>query len=176
MTSIYQKSDIKAAMYAIFEETAQAVANMDEADFLASRAPKWSAAEIFDHLIRSSKPIATALKMPKIAFRSFGKPNRPSRSYEGLVQRYQERLAEGGRSTGPYNPDQNAEYNRQAMLTEWRNLQEKLEARLDKNWTDEQLDKFLVPHPLLGKLLFREVLFFTIYHTGHHLKQIKKEV
>ena len=41
------------------------------------------------------------------------------------------------------------------------------------NWTEEELDTYLIPHPLIGKMTLRELLFFTVYHIGHHLKTIK---
>lgn len=173
METVYNKASIKGALAAAFAETAQAVSAMNEVDFIASKAPKWSAADIFDHLIRSGKPVASGLKMPKIVFRNFGKPNRPSRTYEELVKRYQERLAEGGQASGPYGPDSDTEYSKADMLKQWNEIGEKLAARVEKHWEEEKLDQYLVPHPLLGKLTIREILFFTIYHTHHHLTQIR---
>ena len=46
---------------------------------------------------------------------------------------------------------------------------------LDK-WSEQQLDKIIAPHPLLGKLTFREILYFTIYHAKHHQLQIKRHL
>jgi len=34
---------------------------------------------------------------------------------------------------------------------------------------EDDLDRVMLPHPLLGKLTLREMLFFTIYHVEHHL-------
>ena len=42
------------------------------------------------------------------------------------------------------------------------------------NWSEKDLDKYKLPHPLLGKLTVREMLFFTIYHNEHHLKAMLK--
>jgi hypothetical protein len=173
MEPVYNKASIKSALTAVFKETAQAVHDMKEADFLAPKAPKWSAADIFDHMIRSAKPVSSGLKMPKIVFKNFGTPNRPSRTYEELVKRYKERLAAGGQASGPYVPEKGTSYDKAAMLKKWDEIGEKMTRRVEKNWADEKLDKYLVPHPLLGKLTIREILFFTIYHTGHHLEQIR---
>jgi hypothetical protein len=30
------------------------------------------------------------------------------------------------------------------------------------------LDEYLLPHPLIGKLTIREILYFTIYHNLRH--------
>jgi hypothetical protein len=34
------------------------------------------------------------------------------------------------------------------------------------------LDLLILPHPLLGKLTLREMLYFTLYHVEHHEKQV----
>ncbi|UPT65903.1 MAG: DinB family protein [Sphingobacteriales bacterium JAD_PAG50586_3] len=39
--------------------------------------------------------------------------------------------------------------------------------------SDSKLDTYLVPHPLLGKVTLREILFFTILHTEVHLEILK---
>ena len=39
--------------------------------------------------------------------------------------------------------------------------------------SEEDLDYYVLPHPLLGKLTLREMLYFTIYHVKHHEKQIR---
>ncbi len=39
-----------------------------------------------------------------------------------------------------------------------------------------QLDTFILPHPLLGKVTLREMLYSTIYHVQHHQKQIKNSI
>ena len=39
--------------------------------------------------------------------------------------------------------------------------------------SEEDLDYYLLPHPILGKLTLREMLYFTIYHVKHHEKQIR---
>jgi hypothetical protein len=39
-------------------------------------------------------------------------------------------------------------------------------------YTDEysevQLDHYILPHPLLGKVTIQEMMYFTIYHAEHH--------
>jgi len=44
---------------------------------------------------------------------------------------------------------------------------QKLIAKIS-NWKDEDLDHFLLPHPLLGKITLREMLYFTDFHILHH--------
>jgi len=50
---------------------------------------------------------------------------------------------------------------------------DKLIIAIEKKSTDTQLDQYIAPHPLLGKITLRELGYFTIYHTQHHLAIIK---
>ncbi len=44
-----------------------------------------------------------------------------------------------------------------------------LSKKIDK-YSEVELDEYLLPHPLLGKLTVREMLFFTIHHVEQHQK------
>ena len=51
---------------------------------------------------------------------------------------------------------------------------DKLAHAIKLKWKDPQLDQYIAPHPLLGKITLRELGYFTIYHTYHHLETIQK--
>ncbi len=40
------------------------------------------------------------------------------------------------------------------------------------SWREEDLDRYVLPHPLLGKLTLREMLCFTLYHNYHHVRNV----
>jgi molybdopterin synthase catalytic subunit len=40
--------------------------------------------------------------------------------------------------------------------------------------SEKDLDYYVIPHPLIGKLTLREMLFFCIYHVQHHHKITEK--
>jgi hypothetical protein len=42
------------------------------------------------------------------------------------------------------------------------------------DWTEEELDKYVIPHPLMGLLTVGEMMLFTAYHTRHHLEIMEK--
>lgn len=50
-----------------------------------------------------------------------------------------------------------------------------LSVRVD-SWTEQDLDTVLLPHPLLGKLTVREMLYFTIYHAQHHQMLVDRDL
>jgi hypothetical protein len=59
----------------------------------------------------------------------------------------------------------------QSISNEIKWLSEKL-----NKFTEEELDKYILPHPLLGKLTIREMMFFTIYHVLHHQMMTERDL
>ena len=48
-----------------------------------------------------------------------------------------------------------------------------LTARVAK-WSEANMDYHVLPHPLLGDLSVREMLFFTVYHNTHHVANVQR--
>ncbi|HEU4743893.1 MAG TPA: DinB family protein [Anaerolineales bacterium] len=144
--------------------------------FFTRHGDVWSASDNLDHLIRAHKPIATALKLPKITLRAmFGRPDKASRSYEELCHDYRDEIAKGAQASGRYlpnqeNPDSNAEAKKSELLNQFSNASRELVAAA-QTWEEKELDAYSLPHPILGKLTVREILFFTIYHNLRHASQ-----
>ncbi len=136
---------------------------------------KWSPAQQLDHILRSVAPVQMAMGLPKWFLRlAFGKPNRAARSYDVLVQRYQEKLAAGGRASGRFVPTDTPARSVERMSADLRTVVAALTKRVN-NWSDQDLDTTLLPHPLLGKLTMREMLYFTIYHVQHHQRLVERD-
>lgn len=143
--------------------------SLSEQEFMLATPGKWNAGQQLDHILRAVRPVNLAFNLPFFVPRIlFGKLNRKPRTYSQLVQRYQEKLQNGGRASGRFVPGPVPFHKRSklssSLLTTARKLS-KLVSRMD----EEDLDRILLPHPLLGKLTLREMLFFTIYHVEHHL-------
>ena len=145
-------------------------------DFFIRYEEAWSASDNVDHLIKAHKPIARALKLPKITLRAmFGKPHQDSISYEELCQIYREQIARGAQASGRYlpnqeYPDSNVERKKKDLLEQFSKASAELVAIAEK-WNDKELDEYLLPHPILGKLTVREMIFFTVYHNLRHASQ-----
>ncbi len=170
------KEDIINALEDNFNDLLNWLRQQDADRFeISPIAGKWTTGEHVEHLVKSSEAVNMAMRLPKLQIRMmFGKPNREGRTYEQLVARYQEKLAAGGAASGRYVP-KNITNDQQANLLETLLRQkEKLQAIASK-WKEEDLDNYLLPHPLLGKLTVREMLFFTAYHTTHHTRTLKEK-
>jgi hypothetical protein len=60
-------------------------------------------------------------------------------------------------------------------LDKWIEVGNRLYEILQK-WPENDLDKYRLPHPLLGKLTLREMLFFTLYHNRHHMNNVQRRL
>jgi hypothetical protein len=154
----------------------QFIQNLQKDEFNFSYNFKWTAGQQLEHIIKSVKPVNTAFHLPSFLLKMlFGKANRPSRTFEALVERYQQKLAEGGKSTARFLPAEVAFDQREKLINQLTNLINSLTHQLN-NYSESQLDQMVLPHPLLGKLTLREMLCFTIYHVGHHGKQARENL
>lgn len=144
-------------------------------EFFHREGEVWSASDNVDHLTKSHKPIALALKLPRLTLRTmFGAANQPSRSYEAICGVYKDTLAAGGVASGKYLPNQQTPEQPEVAKMELLNQFSKASAdvvSVAEKWNEDDLDGYLLPHPLIGKLTIREMLYFTIYHNLRHASQ-----
>lgn len=148
------------------------IQNVADNDFTKSVNDKWTAGQQLKHIIMSVTPVNQALSLPPFMLRIlFGKANRVSRTYDQLVEKYQGKLKDGGRAPGRFAPPSVTTDQRAALIKKLEKLTVILNKRL-AGFSERQLDQLILPHPLLGKLTLREMICFTIYHAGHHEKQV----
>lgn len=134
----------------------------------------WSASDNVDHLIKAVKPITIALKMPRLGLQAmFGKTEHSSRTYAEICKIYVAEIAKGAQASGRFLPDQETpaepEAQKKALLDQLSRTGDSLLSILEK-WQEEELDQYQLPHPILGKITIREMLFFSIYHTLRHAR------
>lgn len=135
---------------------------------------KWSPAQQLDHMNRSTAALLPVFALPKFVLRLlFGKPTRPSVSYQELVDMYLQALEKGGKASGKYLPASAAKAKREDALRQITWLVQRLSKGIGK-WKDAQLDQYQLPHPLIGKITVREMLYFTAYHAEHHRQIIAR--
>jgi len=91
------------------------------------------------------------------------------------VKKYLSQLENGGKATGIFIPKKVNIEKGQKLKVDLKNEVRNLSSNIDK-LTEEELDKYVLPHPILGKITMREMLYFTIYHVNHHEKNIKQNL
>jgi len=169
------KSEIITASKNVFNTFTVYCRDITDEKFFDQPADKWSIAQNVDHLIRSMKQTRLVYSLPKFFIRWYvGKPNRLSRSYDELVAKYKMKLANGGKASGVFVPPPVTGITKNELIGKWEKSIASYIKTIDASWKDESLDKYIAPHPLLGKITLRELCYFTIYHTEHHLNIIKQ--
>lgn len=172
---IMNKVEIQQHLRGSHEQFVTMLLQLTEQEFLYT-SNKWTAGQQLEHIIKSVSPVNLAFSFPLFVLKlSFGKANRPSRTYEALVERYQLKLAQGGKSTKQFLPKTVLFSDRSTLTDKLRKLVASLIHKIE-SFSEEQLDFYILPHPLLGKLTLREMLYFTIYHVGHHQKQVTQNL
>jgi hypothetical protein len=165
------KEDIIKASEKIFNQFTNSCSNINEDLFFDKPTTKWSIAENVQHLIIATNTTTLAFLLPRFLVRLIGgKPNRNSKTYDELVAKYKKKLAEGGAASGRFIPKPiKINFGKEKLLANWNTATAKHIATLQKNRSENDLDNYLVKHPLLGRITLRELCYFTIYHTQHHL-------
>ena len=170
------KPEIITAAESIFAHVTETCNCLDENVLFARPVNKWSAAENVLHLIISTNTSSLAYRLPKFLVRWIGgKPNRNSRTYQELKDKYYKKLADGGKASARYVPKPiEIKYGKHKLLDNWKKAAVQFIASLNKNRSEQDLDNYIVKHPLLGRITLRELCYFTIFHTQHHLNSITK--
>ena len=138
---------------------------------------KWTTGQQALHLLQSIKPLNNAMSMPKFLLKfKFGKANRGIRDFDAIVKRYQERLieAEGKTFKGSQNMKAPKLKDKAFILNRLEVENKKLQYKTQK-WKDKDLDNYILPHPLMGKMPVREIVMWTAYHVEHHTKQLQQK-
>ena len=174
------REEIVAEIARLAAEVERIASAFDTTTFFAPQhedgSARWSPAQQLRHLTRATYPLARAFRMPRLALLlRFGVTFRGRDSYDGLVRRYQH-LLESRPSAGRFAPsadDVASEERRAEIVARFRDAVSQLIAGVE-SWPEGALDRYRLPHPLLGKLSAREMLFFTVFHTAHHGRQIAR--
>ena len=150
------------------------VHHQSDDDFVKGPVGKWDTSQHLDHLHQIVVLLNKVLRLPRFILRwRFGKPNRKGRDYDSIVTRYKEKLKD---FTGVNNNTAGKRHSiseKKSLLVNFDIQIQRLQKVLNK-WSEEDLDKYLIPHPLLGKMTVRELMLWMVYHHYHHLDTLKR--
>lgn len=168
------KFHIISSTESIVEEILRTCRSMSDERFFHSNG-KWSAAENLEHLRLSFHRSWQGLFLPKFILRlSFGKPQHASLPYEELMEVYNTKLEEGGKATKPYLPLVNqSKTNKEQIIERFEQTITRYLNEIRYYWEDHHIDKYQVPHPLLGRITARELMYFNIFHCWHHFRTLR---
>lgn len=178
----FTQATLIEALAAAEAEVASFFGSLSPDEFVLREDEAWSPAEHLDHLNIAVSATARGFSMSRLLLRiRFGRSRRGSRSYRELVEDYLGRLAAGAGATGRFVPqrqdaaeEEQPELQRE-LLSRWRRVNHRLSSALTA-WSEKDLDRVQLPHPLLGKITARELVFFTIHHGLHHVASAKRRL
>lgn len=168
--------DIAGELMRLHEESVALYATLPTAVFVAPQGSAWSPADHVRHLTKSMRALNRGFRLPPIVLRwKFGRARRPSRDYQAIVQAYRARLATFDGRNNPFAPATapvtDIEAWRAQVMSYHAVAVEDLIGHA-RRFSEASLDRYQVPHPLLGKLTLREMLFFMLYHNLHHVRLV----
>ena len=156
-----------------FERIDRILSEADPVAFKQPKGEKWSDAEIIQHLVLTNASVASIFKAGKDTWIArFGAPQKPSRTFSEMRELFQQTFSTPVKAPPRYVPTLTAEDTPEVIKNNWNGVLNKFRTRV-ANWPEEELDQCGVPHPALGMLTAREHLFFAIFHTDHHIRQIE---
>ena len=152
------------------------LSSFSEKEFEMSYNGKWTAGQQLQHLLLSIKPISSALLIPRLLIKIlFGKANRPGKTYQEIADKYQAMLNEGAKAKGAYIPKAVKFKQKGEIIQPLEKTLYKLSKQL-YTFTENELDSIILPHPIMGKITVREMIYFTIYHVELHTEITKRNL
>ena len=149
------------------------ISGLSEDEFLFRYQSKWSAGQQLKHIILCVQPLVQVCGMPNTRIeQKFGANETESRGYDKILGDYLEKLDRGGKSPKQYVSDSVLGNEKPELLETLLKSIQKLNKEIEA-FSEKELDGLCIPHPVLGNITLREMLFNAIYHVQHH--QIQTE-
>ena len=174
------RDEICAALERLHTESVEYWSSFATRDFLAPIGDAWSPADNVRHLTKSMRAVSRGLRLPRLFVRiAFRSATHPSRSFEKMREDYRATLASGGKAgrfaPGAMEESADPDVHRARIMGYHAVAVSELRA-MAARWTERDLDRLQLPHPLLGPLTVREMLLFTLYHNSHHVEGVRRRL
>jgi hypothetical protein len=167
------KTTLNAGLEAAVTDCRTATLNISDAVFFDNSNGKWSIAENLIHLAIVAKRFGSVFTMPKEQIANFGLATQPSRPFEGILAAYVDALKGLAVAPKAFVAVQTADDTRTSVVERFNNAHSILATNF-LTFSEEDLDRYQVPHPLLGLLTMREMMDFIVFHLGHHQRAIER--
>lgn len=155
-----------------YQQFVRAVDGLSEEQFVRQVDGKWSTADVMQHLYLSARPVARLLAGPREVLMQWGKTNAPAKAYDTIAASYRNALGTGQKAPATMSPrPEDMQVAKDVIKERFVAVYQALIQAADV-WSDNDLDTYQMPHPLLGKLSVREMLYFTSVHTQHHFQRL----
>ena len=152
------------------------ISSLDQAAFETNYNNKWSAGQDLVHLIKVLKIVNIGFTLPKpLLHLMYGVNKNETRSFELLKTLYKNALEGGAKSPTIYIPKPVLFESKNHLIQKHQLLNEAFIDKLNHH-SDHALDRYRLPHPILGKVTLGELACFTSFHTIHHYELLKSKL
>ena len=176
----YTKEELKNAAETLKINFAKIFNDLPDEIFFQQFKSGWSPAENIQHITKVTRVLALSFSTPKfLSSLVFGEIVIPAPGMNHVANIYLEALRKG-QNSGPFtptkeNPEGEVLKRKKDLLNDWNKYWDKYKLAID-SWSEEQLDKILMPHPFLGKIPAREMYMIGLLHLIHHLEILSKRL
>lgn len=146
------------------------VCALNDAQFIYSLNNKWTAGQQLNHIYLTLLPFPKILPAKEYLLQKYGKIDRPTWSFETVIQNY---YKTSRKAPDQFLPDEITPDQKNAIAKNIQGILVEIESLLEQ-YSEEELDTLIIPHPLLGRLTIREMFYLMSYHPLHHLRQIEE--
>jgi nitrate/nitrite-specific signal transduction histidine kinase len=175
---MHNKSEIISALQTQKLEIPAFLSVIPTNQFFDRIGESWSVAHHLQHITNATNRVAQGLANPGVLPKR--EPATPTRDFATLHQTYLDTLKDtpgetlrqfGSRVTLEEHQDLDA-YKTQ-LISSFAHAISNFNAALE-TFDEANLETLGMPHPLLGLISTREMVFFTVFHNAHHQNGIQK--
>lgn len=150
------------------QEVIDYMQSLTDDQFTSGKEGKWTAGQQFQHIYLTLLPFPKILPSKEYIREKFGKINRERWDTDTLIEKYYQTSRQ---APAEYVPEQVGPEQKAKITTEIQAILQTIQQLLN-NYTEEELNTLVLPHPLLGNLCLTEMFTLLSYHASHHLRQI----
>ncbi len=162
-------TDLQAFLAGEADTFVQYTVPLTEPEFAYRPNGRWSAGDTAQHLYLSARPVLRLLAGPREVFAQWGYAEGPSQSYEVVRELYRQALGKGMKAPANFSPGpDDAPDDKATVLARLVDAYLGVAAQL-AGWSDDEMDRYRMPHPALGLITVREMVQFIGVHTRHHI-------
>ncbi len=163
------KQELIAAFIMNHQQAVQYIDSLADPAFTYRYDNKWTAGQQLEHILLTITPFPRVLSSKEFILEKFGKIDRPTWDYKTVLENYS---GTSLKAPEQFIPQDDVRVNQKDTIIS--GIQKNIDSikELLNNYSEEELDTLILPHPLLGKLTIREMFYLMSYHPLHHQKQI----
>jgi len=151
------------------------ITSLTDEQFTLSTNGKWTPGQQLEHVYKCNQPLAFLFANKPVIETKFGKIERTRWSHADVKEKYTAALAAGGKAPERFVPAEVTPAQKAELAEKTLNDVSSI-VKLLSNYTEEELDNLAIPHPLLGNMSIREMMYLMTDHATHHLEKTKENL